>query len=237
MTDPLVLVPGMMCDARIFSHQMIHLSRERAVMIAPITRGDSIDDMAQGLLDQLPDRFALCGLSMGGIVAMEVLRRLPERVTRLCLMGTSPLAETPGEAAAREPMLVRAQAGQLADVLRDTMRPEFLAPTPQRMEVLSRFWQMGEDLGADLYLRQSRALQRRRDQQGTLRRSRVPTLILCGEHDGMVPVRRHEFMAELMPNAQLMVIPEAGHLPVWEQPAATTGILRKWLAAPVETHQ
>ena len=235
MIDPLVLVPGMMCDARIFSHQLMHLSRERAVMIAPITQGDTIDDIALSLVDQLPGRFALCGLSMGGIVAMELLRRLPERISRLCLMGTSPLAETPGEAAAREPMLIRAQAGQFGDVMRDTMRAEFLAPTPQRMDVLNRFWQMGEELGSDLYVRQSRALQRRKDQQATLRKSRVPTLILCGEHDGMVPVRRHEFMSELMPNARLQVLPEAGHLPVWEQPAATTAVLRDWLAAPVET--
>ncbi|WP_406648708.1 alpha/beta fold hydrolase [Aliisedimentitalea scapharcae] len=235
MIEPLVLVPGMMCDARIFAHQILHLSRDRAVMVAPITQGETIDDIAMSLLGQLPERFALCGLSMGGIVAMELLRRLPERITRLCLMGTSPLAETPSEAAAREPMLVRVQAGQLADVMRETMRPEFLAPGPQRMEVLNRFWQMGEELGSDLYLRQSRALQRRKDQQATLRKSRVPTLILCGNHDAMVPVRRHEFMSELMPNARLHVLENAGHLPVVETPETVTQVLGQWLSMPTGT--
>ena len=203
-------------------------------MIAPITQGETIDEIALSLVDQLPQRFALCGLSMGGLVAMEVLRRMPDRISRLCLMGTSPLAETPGEAAAREPMLARVKAGQLTEVLRDTMRPDYLAPSAQRMELLNRFWQMAEDLGPELYIRQSRALQRRKDQQATLRKSRVPTLILCGEHDGLVPVRRHTFMSELMPNARLQVMPDVGHLPVWEQPEATTAVLRDWLAAPLE---
>ncbi|MBE1283183.1 MAG: alpha/beta fold hydrolase [Rhodobacteraceae bacterium] len=235
MTEPLVLVPGMMCDARIFSHQINHISRERAVQIAPIMQGDRVEEIASGLLDQLPLRFALAGVSMGGIVAMEILRRAPDRVSRLCLMSTSPLAETPGEAAAREPQIARARAGQLAEVLKNTLRAEDFAPGPQRMELAQAVWQMGLELGEELFVRQSRALQRRRDQQGTLRKSHVPTLLLCGAHDGLTPVRRHEFMAELMPNARLQVLEQAGHLPVLDAPDATTRALRHWLSQPVGT--
>lgn len=82
-------------------------------------------------------------------------------------------------------------------------------------------------------MRQSRALQRRRDQQKTLRGCKVPALVLCGVHDALCPVKRHTFMAELIPYAELRVIEGAGHLPTLEQPEATTAALRHWLAQPL----
>ncbi len=230
MTEPVVLLPGMMCDARLFHHQMLHLSRERAVTIAPITQGERIEEIASGLLDQLPKRFALAGLSMGGIVAMEILRRAPDRVTRICLMDTDALADTPQIAAAREPMIVGARAGRLDEVMKQAMRPEFLAPGPGRVAVLEQVMTMARDLGPEIFVRQSRALQRRPDQQGTLRKIRVPTLILCGAHDGLTPLKRHRFMAELIEGAELHVIEEAGHIPTLETPEAVTAALRDWLA-------
>lgn len=198
-------------------------------MIAPISQGDRVEDIVRNLLDQLPERFALAGLSMGGIVAMEVLNRAPKRVTRLCLMDTNPLAESAAVAAAREPMIVGAQAGRLDEVMREALRPEFLAPGPKRLEVLNLMYQMAADLGAELFVRQSRALQRRPDQQATLRKCKLPTLIMCGEHDKLTPVRRHEFMAELIPGAHLKIILNAGHIPTLEQPEATNAAMRDWL--------
>lgn len=233
MMEPLVLIPGMMCDARIFSYQINVLSRERPVMVLPVSHGETIRDMVGAVAGQLPERFALAGLSMGGIVAMELLRRCPDQVSRLCLMATSPLAETPAEAAAREPMIAKVRAGYLNEALQEAVRPDFLAPSARRMELIQTVWAMGEELGPDLFIRQSRALQRRNDQQGTLRRSKVPTLVLCGDLDPLTPVRRHEFMAELMPNARLHIMENCGHLPVIEQPEELTGVLQNWLAEPL----
>jgi pimeloyl-ACP methyl ester carboxylesterase len=88
--DPVVFLPGMMCDARLFTQQLTDLSRNTAVTVAPITGGDRVEEIASGLLDVLPRRFALAGLSMGGIVAMENLRRAPDRVSRIALMDTNP---------------------------------------------------------------------------------------------------------------------------------------------------
>ncbi|TDE40123.1 alpha/beta fold hydrolase [Antarcticimicrobium sediminis] len=232
MTEALVLLPGMMCDARIFEPQINALSRDRAVMVAPITRGERVEEIASNIIDQLPPRFALAGLSMGGIVAMEVLRRVPERVTRLCLMDTNPLAETPPEAAAREPMIVGVRAGRLDDVMRDAMKPDYLAPGPGRMAVLDKVYAMASDLGPEVFVRQNRALQRRPDQQSTLCKCKAPTLILCGAYDRLTPVKRHRFMAELMPSAELRVIEDAGHLPTLEAPDAVLAALRDWLARP-----
>ena len=222
-----------MCDARLFGPQIAELSSEYTVTVAPVTRGERIEEIASGLLDELPHRFALAGLSMGGIVAMEILRRAPDRVTRLALMDTNPLAETPAVAAGREPQMVRVKAGRLREVMRDEMKPNYLAPGPYRNEVLDLVMDMAEALGKDVFLRQSRALQRRRDQQSTLRKCKVPTLILCGEYDALCPVKRHTFMAELIPYAELRILTDAGHLPTLERPDATTAALRDWLAMPL----
>ena len=233
MPEPIVLLPGMMCDARLFAPQIVDLSRDHAVMVAPITQGERVEEIASALLDVLPVKFALAGLSMGGIVAMELLRRAPERITRLALMDTNPLAETPQSAAAYEPMIIGARAGRLDEVLRGFMKPDFLAPGPQRPAVLNQVYEMGRDLGPDVLVRQVRALQRRRDQQPTLRRCKVPTLILCGAHDTLTPLKRHAFMAELIPYARLEVIEDAGHLPTLEAPEATTAALRVWMKQPL----
>lgn len=232
MNDPLVLLPGMMCDARLFMPQIAALSSDVAVHVAPVTQGDSIEKIAKLVLAAAPERFALAGLSMGGIVAMEMLRVAPARISRIALMDTNCQAEMPNVAAAREPQIVRVKSGRLEAVMRDEMKPNYLAPGPRRLEVLNTVMEMALDLGPEVFVRQSRALQRRPDQQGTLRRAKLPALILCGEHDALCPVRRHEFMAHLMPNAVLRIIPEAGHLPTLERPRLVTDLLRRWLSSP-----
>jgi pimeloyl-ACP methyl ester carboxylesterase len=148
-------------------------------------------------------------------------------------MNTSPLAETPTEAAAREPVIVKARAGRLDDVLRDVLPPDSLASGPGRAEVLILMQKMGQAQGADVFVRQSRALQRRRDQQGTLRRCKVPALVLCGAHDTIAPVKRHAFMAELIPYCDLKIIEDAGQMPTLEQPDQVTDALRGWMAQPL----
>jgi len=233
MAEPLVLLPSMMCDARLFGPQIAELSADMAVMVAPITQGERIEEIASSLLDLLPARFALAGLAMGGIVAMELLRRAPDRITRIALMCTNPLAETPAIAADREPQIVKARSGRLLEVMREEMKPNYLAPGPHRAEVLDLVVDMAEALGPDVFIRQSRALQRRKDQQAVLRKCRTPALILCGEHDQLCPVKRHTFMAELIPYAELVVLESSGHLPTLEQPDATTAALRSWMRQPL----
>lgn len=229
VVEPLVLLPGMMCDARLFGPQIKVLGRDRAIHLPPIGLHDTIERIATDILNAAPKRFALAGLSLGGIIAMEVIRQAPRRVSRLALMDTNSAAETPQVAAAREPQIARVMAGLLPEVMREEMKPTYLAPGPRRQEVLDLVLDMAMEQGEGVFLRQSRALQRRLDQQHTLREVAVPTLILCGEQDTLCPLKRHEFMAELIPNAQLVVVPDAGHLPTLERPQAVTDALKDWL--------
>ncbi|MCH2075602.1 MAG: alpha/beta fold hydrolase [Rhodobacteraceae bacterium] len=233
MTEPIVFLPGMMCDARLFAPQLDALSRERAIMVAPTCVGDRIEEIASNVLTSAPAKFALAGLSMGGIVAMEVYRRAPERVTRIALMSTNPMAELPDRAAAREPQIVKVKAGRLPEVMADEMKPQYLAQGPYRQEILNLCMDMAEALGPDVFIRQSRALQRRRDQQATLRKIKCPALVLCGEHDQLCPPERHQFMAELIPYSIFKVIGGAGHLPTLEQATVVNDLMREWLRQPL----
>lgn len=232
MSEPLILIPGMMCDARVFSDQILALNTERAVHLAPLCLDSAVPAMARRVLDTAPARFALAGHGLGGVVAMELFRMAPDRVSRLALMSCTPLAETPQEAAAREPRIVRAQSGRLSEALREEFPADSFAPTASRQMIQAILDEMAGSLGAETYLRQSRAMQRRPDQQGVLRRLKAPTLVLCGIHDKIAPPRRHEFMAELIRDARLEVIDEAGHMPMIEAPDAVTQALARWLAAP-----
>lgn len=233
MHDPVVFLPGMMCDGRLFSHQIGALSSKTSVVIAPVTQGERVEEIASNVLTHLPPRFALAGLSFGGIMAMEILRRAPERVTRLALMDTNPLAETPQVAAMREPQIIKARMGRLRDVIAEEMKPKYLAPGPARAEVLQTVMAMAEALGPEVFVNQSRALQRRPDQQATLRQCKVPTLVMCGVHDALCPPKRHEFMAELIPYAKLRVFENSGHLPTLEEPEAVSAALVDWLTMPL----
>lgn len=232
MAEPLVMLPGFMCDARLFGPQIAALGAERAVHVAPLL-GESIDTMAGEVLAHAPQSFALLGHSLGGVVAMELLRRAPDRITRICLMDTNAQADTPQSSAAREPRIVGVKAGRFEEVMREEMRIDYLAGGADRVEVQAQFLDMARGLGPDTYIRQARAMQRRPDMQAVLRRARQPALILCGTDDSLTPVRRHEFIATLMHSARLAVIPGAGHLPTLEAPFEVNQALREWLGGPL----
>lgn len=233
MTEPLVLLPALLCDARVWAPQFNALSRERPVMVAPLTSGERIEEIASEILSGAPAKFALAGQSLGGVVAMEVLRRAPERVTRLALMGCTPLPVTPQEATTLDERIVAARAGRFEDAVREEFRPASFAAGPGRTEVAAKVMAMARALGPEAYVRQARALQRRKDQQATLRKIRQPVLILCGDQDPVTPVKRHEFMAELIPFAQFQIVYDAGHLPSLEQPTVVTEALRGWMKQPL----
>ena len=229
MTEPVVFLPGLMCDASVFGPQIAALSRDRAVMCAPVAGADRIETLARDVLKAVPENFALVGQGLGGAVAMEVVRQAPRRVNRIALLNTSCLQETPERAAEREPLIVSAKAGRLDDVMRGSLEPGALAPGPLRVEVMNTVLRMAHGLGAEVFERQSRAMQRRPDQQTTLRKLDMPALVACGRHDAIFPVARHEVMASLIAGASFEVFEDAGHLPTLEASGGVTAALNRWL--------
>lgn len=220
----------MMCDARLFAPQIAGMSAARAVMVAPLTGHDTIAAIAEDILRYAPPRFALAGLSMGGVVAMDIIAREPERVTHLALLDTNPSSEPPERAAQRQPQVDAVRAGHLRQVMRDEMKPKYLADGPRKVELLDLCMAMADALGPEVFVQQSRALATRPDQCDALRCVTVPTLVLCGAQDTLCPPERHELMRDLIPTAELRIIEGAGHLPTLERPDETTAALQSWLA-------
>lgn len=233
MTETLVFLPPMLCDARVFAHQVAVLSRFCPVMVAPVHLAERCEEVASTLMAALPARFALAGAGYGGAVALEIARRAPERVSKLALVAATALATTPQEASAREPMIIAARMGRMDDVLAHELPRSALAATARRPAVLEMLYRMGADMGPEGYAAQARALQRRRDQTATLRTFRNPALIIGGEEDPIHPPKRQEFLVDLMADAQLELISGAGHLPTLEQPEIVTALLRRWLTQPL----
>jgi len=226
---PVVFLPGMMCDARLFFPQIGPLSGRWPVMTAPMSEADSMWALAQEVLAAAPPRFALAGLSMGGILAMEIVRQAPERVDRLALLDTNPRAELDAVKARRKPQMDAVRAGRLQEVMRDEMKPNYLVESPRKPEILDLCMDMAMDLGPEVFVNQSIALRDRLDQQDTLRSFKGPALVLCGRHDALCPVERHELMHGLLKNSRLEIVEGAGHLPTLEQPETTTAALIRWL--------
>ena len=226
---PLVLLPGMMCTAQLFSPQIAYFSKERVVHFSPLVDHDAIGKLAEEVLTHAPDQFALCGLSMGGIVAMEVMRQAPERVCGLALLDTNPLAELDVVRQGRTPQIEKVIAGGLLDVMRDEMKPNYLVDSDVKAEILDVCLTMALELGGDVFIRQSQALRDRIDQSETLRAVKVPTVVLCGVQDRLCPVEKHQLMAALVTGATLRVVEGAGHLPVLEKADVVNGFLREWL--------
>ncbi len=227
---PLLFIPGMMCDARLFRPQIKALADRYPVYVANLIEGDRIEDLAAHILSETAAReFALAGLSMGGIVAMEMLRQAPERIKKIALLDTNPRAELEDVKQRREPQIAKVQAGGLRDVMRDEMKPNYLADTPQRDQILDLCMDMALKLGPEIFVKQSRALQSRPDQQDILTASDCPALILCGREDLLCPIERHELMHHLMKNSHLEIIDQAGHLPTLEQPIKTNQALLRWM--------
>ena len=236
MPRPVLLLPGMMCDDRLFAYQRDRLNQDTdgqiSVLIPPLDEASSMSDLAARLLATAPPSFCLCGLSMGGILAMEMIAQAPHRVERLALMDTNPLAETPEGIIRRNRQIADVRAGGLKQVMAEEMKPLYLADRPDKAELLQLCMDMALSLGKAAFINQSLALRDRPDQTETLRSVRCPTLILHGAEDRLCPPERHHLMHQLIPHATLVTVQKAGHLPPLEAPEDTLHHLLGWLGQP-----
>ena len=223
------MVPGMMCDERIFSPQIEALSQNLEVTIADISNFSSVRELASDVLKKAPKKFSLLGHSMGGIVAMEIYSQEPNRIEKLILMDTNPKAELDEVKLKREPQIKDVREGKLLEVMRDEMKPNYLAESENKSSVLDVCMDMALSLGPDVFINQSRALQKRADQLNTIQSINIPVLIMCGSEDKLCTVERHEMMHNMISDSDLKIINNAGHMPTLEQPRETTEVLKEWL--------
>ena len=226
---PLLLIPGTLCDGALWRHQSAHLSDIAEISVADHTRADSVEDIVGQILADAPPRFALAGLSMGGYLALGIMRRAPERVSKLCLFDTSARPETPEARARREDLIRLVQRGTFKGVTQ-RMLPLFIHPDRLSDDLLCRaIMQMGERVGAEVYLRQQLANMGRPDSRAMLPSIRCPTLVACGRQDKLTPLELSEEIAASIPKAVLVVIEDCAHLPTMERPQAATALMRYWL--------
>ena len=236
--DPVVFLPGMMCDARLFAPQERALSGRVPVRHVTLTGTDTVEALADKVLDEVPGRFSLCGLSMGGIVAMAVAGRAPDRVARLALLDTNHLADAPERAPVRRRQIEAVRAGGLREVVIDEMKPQYLGERSARdRALLDRLVAMAEALGPEVFIDQSRAVMSRSDQSPALRRwarTGRATLVLCGAEDRLCPPARHHRIAALARAPEAVVLPGVGHIATLEDPDAVNGALAGWLGIAVD---
>lgn len=228
MSEPLVFLPGFMCDRRLFAPQIAGLG-EDIECLTKIVAKSTIGQMADAVLATAPKTFALAGLSMGGIIALEIMTRAPQRVSRLALMDTTPLADAPANRDVRTRQIADVHAGRLDAVIRDELKPAYLVDGPNKPAILETCMDMARTLGPDVFEQQSLALRDRLGLEEVLHTIRVPTLVLCGAQDRLCPPERHRAMNAAIPHSKLKLISGAGHLPTLEQPEATTAALAAWL--------
>lgn len=224
----LVLVPGLICDAAVWQHQVAHLEDIAHATIPSVDAHETMADMARSVLDEAPDRFALAGFSMGGYIALEVLRQAPERVTRLCLVDTSARTDTPGKRAWREKAIADCARGQYRDVIA-AMFSILLHPDHQREPLLGSVRNMAERIGADVYVRRQRAQMTRSDSRELLASTPISVRVICGRQDAMSSYAEHAEMAQAAPRGRLSIIEECGHMAPIERPHAVSALMRDWL--------
>lgn len=226
---PIVLVPGLLCSARLFGAQIAALWPLGQVTVADHRRDSDMAAIAKRILAGSPERFALAGLSMGGYIALAMMRLAPERIVKLALLDTSARPDTPEGMAAREKFIAMAQAGKL-DAVVETLTPRFLHRNRHGDEALKRIVRdMAAETGAEAFVRQQQAIMTRPDSRPLLAAIGHPTLVLVGDGDDLTPPDLAKEMAAGIKGSRLVVVPDCGHLSTLEKPEAVNVALIDWL--------
>jgi pimeloyl-ACP methyl ester carboxylesterase len=229
---PLVLVPGLLCDAQLWQSQVKNLADIAEVWIADHTRSDTMAGVAHDVLADAPfTSFALSGLSMGGYIALEIMCQARERITRLALLDTAPGADLPEQTQKRMDFIALAESGKFLGII-EVLLPLLIHPSRLGERPLAEVARsMAKNIGQEAFVRQERAIISRADSRKLLATIGCPTLVLCGRQDALTPLARHEEMADAIRQARLEVIEDCGHLSTLERPDEVNAALRRWLAA------
>ena len=225
---PLVLLPGLLCDERLWRDQADDLADVADPIVPDLTLDDTVSAMATRVLNAAPERFALAALSMGGYVAFEILRQQPERVTRLALLDTSASTDTPQRVTQRLAGIESLRHGRFFGVT-NRMLPQLVHARHVTGPVGEEVRAMAKRVGGDAFLRQQNAILNRPDSRPLLASIKVPTLVAVGDSDVLTPPSESQEIHQNIPGSTLHVFPACGHLPPMEIPEETSTRLRRWL--------
>lgn len=238
----LFLIPGILCDLRVWPSQRAALAELAHIRIAEHGTRDSLQGMAEAILEQAPPRFALAGHSMGGRVALEVFRIAPERIAGMALMDTGhhplPLGE-PGkrEAEGRFTLLAKARTQGMRAMANDWVQGMVHPTRLADSALINGILDMIESKTPQIYAAQIHALLNRPDAGLLIPQIKCPTLILCGQEDAWSPVQRHREMAAAIPGSTLVEVPDCGHMSTLECPQAVNEAMRAWLQKVIRSEQ
>ena len=227
---PLLLLSGLLCDETIWSDIPERLREVAAVRVISFRGFSSISAMARHVLALAPERFAVAGHSMGGRVALEVVRLAPDRVSGLALLNTGVHTVRDGEPESRGRLLRLASEHGMSALAAEWLPPMMAGSSGRTAELMPRLIAMVERSTPDSYAGQINALLHRPEALSVLPTIDVPTLLLSGSGDTWSPVSQHETMRRRIPHATLFEIHAAGHMAPIERPDAVALALREWLA-------
>ena len=226
-----VLIPGLTCTYELFGSQLKALAAAARVHVADHACAASMADIAAMILAKAPRSFALCGLSMGGYLAFEIMRQAPERVTKLALLDTAAKADTPERAAGRFALVAQAERQGLGEVAKG-LWPSWIHPRRVTdTALLATVASMAANTGVTHFARQQAAIAGRVDSSPGLAKIKVPTLVLVGREDQATTVADAEVIAAGIAGSKLVVIEDCAHLSTLEQPEAVNRALLDWLGA------
>ena len=233
-----ILVPGLLCDEWVWHFQVAGLSDIADIQVANHDEIDSLGSLAEAIIKEAPPRFAIAGHSMGGRVALEVARRVPERLIGFSILDTGYEALAPGEAGEREvagrrSMLALARRSGMRAMARNWLQGMVYPPRLTEAELIEPIVEMFARRTPDLYAMQIQALLSRPDAKTVFTRIRCPSLVLCGSDDTWAPPSRHEIMANMLRHSAKTfgVIPNCGHMSPLERPRAVNDAFRSWIEA------
>lgn len=225
---PLLLVPGLSSTRYLWQNQIDGLADVADCWVSPLPAHDDLGAIAEEILADAPPVFALAGYSMGGYISFEMYRRAPHRISRLGLFATTPYPERPAMARRRHMMIRKSESGYLA-MWREVL-PRFVAPSRSNdAAFIERMAKMAYEGGATAFRAHQRAAANRRSHENLLPRITCPTLVMVGADDALTSEEEHRTFAAKIADADMVVIPDAGHLAPLEQPEATTAAMRNWL--------
>ncbi|WP_203364017.1 alpha/beta hydrolase [Bacillus sp. REN10] len=235
MKMPLLLLPGTLCTEQLWAHQIENLSDIAEVKVGDLTTEPTIQGMAKYVLDHAPERFFLAGLSLGGIVAIEIMRQAPERVLKLALLDTTANPPRPEQLDTWTQFIDMSNNGKFLEVTKERLLPHLIYQQhPMKERLSATIIEMAECIGKDAYINQVKAVMTKPNGFDVLPNIQCSTLLLVGREDALCTVRMHEEMKREIPHADLVIIEDCGHLSSIEQPETVTKVFRKWLTTELD---